>query len=83
MAKNPNMSKAAPMHPAGIELPYPSGANMHSVKQNEEMGPCDMTLNNGAQPSFPDPPFANGKDVRSYGSSRVSSPIPGIPGGCC
>lgn len=75
-------------------LPLPMGVNMEAMRDAERMS--EMTPGamgnpmtsaqyarecNGDNPSIADVSgFANGKDVRSFGSSPKSNPSPAMPG---
>lgn len=75
----------------GIDpLPNPIGVNMTAVKsaeQTSESTPGAMGQKNGYRECDGDNPkiadtisFANGKDMRSFGSSPKSNPTPSMPG---
>lgn len=67
----------------GLEIPIVSGTNMEVQEEGNAMPDVNMTKNDGSNPSIPDAPFANGKDIRSYGSSPSSNCAPGMPGANC
>lgn len=85
-------SKVAADSPVdGIDpLPIPIGVNMTAVKKAEQASenvPGAMGQENGYAKCDGDNPkiadsiaFANGKDVRSFGSSPKSNPTPSMPG---
>jgi len=84
--KNPTMTTSSKnLAPAveGVELPNPVGKSMDAMEKGNMMPDVNMKKNDGDNPSIPDAPFANGKDVRSYGSSPSSNCAPAMPGANC
>jgi len=79
--QNPTMSKVSPPRADGIEIPIIAGITQEYLRKSEEMPEVDMTPNDGNGPTISDPPFANGKDIRSYSNSRSkSNATPAMPG---
>lgn len=85
--KNPTYTTSsknlAPVMEGIDNLPNPSGKNMDSMEAGNKMPDVNMKKNDGDNPTFADAPFANGKDVRSYGSSPTSDCAPAMPGAKC
>lgn len=81
--KNPTITTTTPNDEVveGVDrLPIASGKNMKAMEQANAMPEVNMSENNGDNPSIGSAPFANGKDVRAYGSSPSSNPCPAKPG---
>lgn len=88
--RNPTMSKATPNDEVveGVKrLPLPSGVNIKAVEDAEAMpghsavsGSMSMKPNDGDNPSYTDPPFANGSDSVSHSGGPRSAPAPAMPG---
>lgn len=82
MAKVPQLPVEA-MFPAGAVAPY--GRPSQGTNEQQEAGQPPVVANpdkniDGSNPSIPDAPFANGVDIRKYGSSPNSNCEPGMPG---
>lgn len=85
MAKNPTLTTSSKnLKPVveGIDnLPIPIGKIMDVQEEGNAMPDVNMSKNDGGSgEKFSSPSFANGKDVRSYGSSPSSDPTPAMPG---
>lgn len=82
--KNPTISGTSVNLPPPVDgvdnLPLPAGVNVGLKEKANEMPEVDMTPNDGDNPKIGSAPFANGKDVRSYGPSPSSPPAPGKVG---
>jgi hypothetical protein len=82
--KNPTITTSSanlkPVMPGIDNLPNPIGKNMSVQEEGNAMPDVSMKENDGDNPSFSSPAFANGRDVRSYGSSPKSNPTPDMPG---
>jgi len=82
--KNPTISTSSknlkPVLEGMDNMPIPSGKNMDVQEEGNAMPDVSMAKNDGDNPSIPDAPFANGKDMRVPHSASGANPWPAKPG---
>lgn len=82
MRKNPTLTteRTGLKLPSGIDLTLAAGVSSENLAEANKMPDVNMSPNNGDNPSIPDAPFADGKDLRNKEGGTSSNPNPGKVG---